>query len=103
MKHGRKPTTAEGELMYQLRIAADLTQQEVCEPMGLHFTQWSRIESGARARATVAQIHAFCDVVGVDDATRQELLDLRSQPDPRFPRLAKKLQAALDEEEVMSP
>ena len=83
----RKPTTVEGERMWELRLAADITQMELGERTGVHFTVWSRFESGARARPTMEHIELFVQALGLDDATWDELVALRRTPDPRFPKL----------------
>ena len=85
----RQPTTAEGELMYQLRIQADYTQMELGEMTGTHFTIWSRFESGARARPTMEHIAQFVQALKLSDEVWDELVRLRRIPDPRFPRLYK--------------
>lgn len=78
----RKPTTPEGEMMFLLRIGQDITQQGLQELTGVHFTTFSRIESGGRTRPSRQVIAKFVEALGLSEETYKELLRLRQLPWP---------------------
>lgn len=75
----RRPTSPEGERLYQLRTAADITQEQLAELTGVHFTTWSRFESGARSRPRSAHLMLFVKALNLGDDVLAELLELREQ------------------------
>lgn len=76
----RAPTSPEGELMFQLRIQADMSQTQLQDRTGVHFTTWSKIESGGRCRPTVDHIELFAKALDLPDTVWDELLRLRREP-----------------------
>lgn len=79
MADERSPTLRRRELGRRLRdLRADRTIQEVADTLGVSSPTISRIETGART-ATRRNILALCELYGVDDSQRAQLLDLARQ------------------------
>jgi transcriptional regulator with XRE-family HTH domain len=76
----RKPTSPEGERMYELRTQADVSQSQLGQRTGVHFTAWSKFESGGRQRPLPGHIELFVRALGLSDEIWDELLTLRRQP-----------------------
>lgn len=78
----------EGLLLYNLRIHADITQDQLAQLMGVSHTLVGMWEVG-RLRASVWCINRFCDVMEVDQELRESMLDLRASGwDPKTRKLA---------------
>lgn len=58
------PQQAFGARIRELRLAADMTQEDLAEHCGLFRTYMSRIETG-RANPTLTMIHALAVALGV--------------------------------------
>jgi len=79
MADDRSPTLRRRELGRRLRdLRADRTIQEVADALGVSPPTISRIETGART-ATRRNVLALCELYGVDDSLRRQLLDLARQ------------------------
>jgi transcriptional regulator with XRE-family HTH domain len=76
MADDRSPTLRRRELGRRLRdLRADRTIQEVADALGVSPPTISRMETGART-ATRRNVLALCDLYGVDDSLRTQLLNL---------------------------
>src|SRR5690349_5061721 len=76
MAGDRSPTLRRRELGRRLReLRAGRTIQDVAKALGVSPPTISRIETGART-ATRRNVLALCDLYGVDEILRANLLDL---------------------------
>ena len=66
-------TSAFGELLRELRLAATLTQEELAEAAGLSQRGISDLERGARRSPHPATLRRIAAALGLDDAKREAL------------------------------
>src|SRR5215213_10290373 len=63
-----------GPLLRRLRLVAGLSQEELADRSGLSTRGISALETGHRATPRLETVRLLADALGLDDATRAELV-----------------------------